>query len=95
MKKFKMYMKPTCPFCRKVMRFAKKKDIELELLDINEDENKKALQKLTGDIQVPCLLIDGKPLLESDDIIKYLAKEYGVEYTEDDLKLEINACPIF
>ena len=38
------------------------------------DENKKKLEEVGGKVQVPCLVIDGKAMYESDDIIEY-AKE--------------------
>jgi len=35
------------------------------------------LRALTGRTQVPCLVIDGKPMLESNDIIAYLNQRFG------------------
>ena len=67
-----LYMKTTCPFCQKVLRFMGENDINLELRDINEGDNRDELVKIGGKAQVPCLVIDGKPMYESDDIIAYL-----------------------
>ncbi|MBS4536377.1 glutathione S-transferase N-terminal domain-containing protein [Clostridium sp. D2Q-14] len=48
----------------------KKNDIEVEMTDIKADsKDQEDLIKLGGKDQVPMLLIDGKPLYESDDII--------------------------
>ena len=51
-----LYYKKQCPFCQKVLRF----------MDQND------LVRIGGKKQVPCLVINGKPLYESDDIIAYL-----------------------
>ena len=61
-----------CPFCNKVRKYMKDNDITVEMMDIHADpKNQKDLIKLGGIDQVPMLLIDGKPLYESDDIIQW------------------------
>ena len=75
MEELKLYYYPACPYCRKVTRFIKKHKLKLELKNINKDkEAAKTLVEVGGKRQVPCLFIDGKPLYESDDIIKWLKK---------------------
>lgn len=75
-----LYYKPTCPFCKKVLRFIEKNNIELEMKDIKEkDEYQEELINIGGQDQVPMLLIGDKPMYESDDIIQYLREEYGIE----------------
>jgi glutaredoxin len=37
---------------------------------------KEELIKLNGTRQVPCLVIDGKPMLESEDIVRFLEKTF-------------------
>lgn len=72
MKELKLYYKPMCPFCRKVMKYMDRNNIEVEMLDIKADpKNQKDLIEIGGMDQVPMLLIDGKPLYESDDIIQW------------------------
>ncbi|MCC6759141.1 MAG: glutathione S-transferase N-terminal domain-containing protein [Candidatus Omnitrophica bacterium] len=66
-----LYYMPTCPFCQKVITFMKKNDIEIPMKDINEGENRQGLLMLGGKTQVPCLVIDGKAMYESDDIITW------------------------
>ena len=51
-----LFMKPTCPYCIKVMNFMDENSITIPLRER----------------QVPCLFIDGKPLYESGDIIEWL-----------------------
>ena len=74
----KLYYKAECPFCKKVLRFIDNKKIEgVELVDIKADEaNKKYLIEKGGMDQVPCLFIDGKPMYESMDIIKFLDEKF-------------------
>lgn len=67
-----------CPFCKKVIQYMKRNNIEdVEMVDIEADpKNKDELIELGGMYQVPMLLIDGKPLYESDDIIKWFKENY-------------------
>jgi len=69
-----LYYYPTCPYCRKVTRFIDKNNLnEIDLKNINQDNQaEKELINIGGKRQVPCLFIDGEPLYESDDIIKWL-----------------------
>ncbi|MFC1510702.1 glutaredoxin family protein [Candidatus Omnitrophota bacterium] len=72
-----LYYSPFCPYCRKVLAFMSEKSIELELKDIGaSQENKDTLQSVGGKVQVPCLLIDGKPMYESDVIIAWLTENF-------------------
>jgi len=62
-----------CPFCQRVMRHARKLGIELPMKDtLHDPEARKELIGHTGRTQVPMLLIDGVPLLESADINAWL-----------------------
>jgi glutaredoxin 3 len=73
-----LYMRPTCPYCRKVMTFMDKQDISIPMRDVSRDPAAhEELVRTGGMAQVPCLFIDGKPMYESDDIIAYLRKEYS------------------
>lgn len=72
---FELFIKPSCPYCKKVMRYMAVHTIEIPLSDITS--NPEAAEKLIevgGKRQVPCLFIDGKPLYESDDIVAWLNK---------------------
>ena len=63
-----------CPYCQKVRRYITEKGIAGVIeKDIRLNETYKAeLIQLGGKAQVPCLLIDGEPIYESDDIIEFL-----------------------
>ena len=68
-----LYMRPTCPFCVKVISFMERAGIDIPMRNISEDPDaERTLIDVGGKRQVPCLFIDGKPLYESDDIIAYL-----------------------
>lgn len=67
-----LYYKPTCPYCQKVLAYMAEQDIACEMRDTLEPGVRDELIAIGGKGQVPCLIIDGKPLYESDDIIAYL-----------------------
>jgi len=64
-----------CPYSAKVRDFIDAHELKdrITFMEINEAEGAKdRLAQLTGKTQVPCLVIDGKPMLESGDIIGWL-----------------------
>jgi len=68
-----LYKFDACPFCIRVFRALENCDIEVPMADTRHSrEDRDALLALTGRTQVPCLMIDGVPLLESQDIIDWL-----------------------
>ena len=69
-----LFKKESCPYCRKVMAFiAESGRDDIIFRDIIEDPAAaETLVNVGGKRQVPCLFIDGKPLYESSDIIKWL-----------------------
>lgn len=70
----KLYVGPTCPYCMMVKQFIQKSGrTDVQFLDIVEnEENLKTLVEVGGRQQVPCLFVDGKPMYESRDIIRWL-----------------------
>lgn len=75
-----LYYFEACPFCQNVLNIID----ELHLSDqitfrdtVQNPEHRDTLIQLNGSSQVPCLVVDGKPMLESDDIIAYLKENYG------------------
>lgn len=67
-----LYIRESCPYCKKVMKFLKANHIEITVKDASDPENKAYLLKNAHKTQVPCLFIDEKPMFESDDIITFL-----------------------
>lgn len=70
-----LYAKPGCPFCHRVLAFMKDNDIEIDVLNSLEPANREKLIEMNGTTQTPCLVVDGKPMLESSDIIAYLGSK--------------------
>lgn len=71
--KLVLYKFDACPFCQSVMETIQKLNLAVEMKDILHDRT--ALEKLvadTGRRTVPCLYIDGKPMHESYDIMRWL-----------------------
>ncbi len=68
-----------CPYCVDVRHAINRLNVpNVETRDILENPTyKQELIALNGHRQVPCLLIDGKPMLESRDIIAFLERHYG------------------
>ena len=67
-----LYSAHYCPFCQKVERFLASEAITVKTLYFDEDASlRDELLKLGGKAQVPCLIIKGEPLYESDDIIQW------------------------
>jgi glutaredoxin 3 len=73
--KLELYHFESCPYCAKVRQFIDRQGIQSKITYHDTRKDPKAherLMKMNGDDQVPCLVIDGKPMLESDDIIDWL-----------------------
>ena len=73
-----LFYKPTCGYCRKVLNYLEQNNITIPLKNVSEKpEVREELLKITGKTQVPCLMINGAPLLESDDIIKWFRENWS------------------
>ena len=73
--KLELYHFESCPYCAKVRRFIESSGLKSKITYFDTRLDSAAhgrLEKMTGDDQVPCLVIDGEPMLESDDIIAWL-----------------------
>ncbi len=67
-----LYYFDECPFCKKVLRFLDNKDFNVKYRNIHaESKAYDDLIEIGGKSQVPCLVINGKPLYESNDIISW------------------------
>lgn len=77
--KLVLYHYEVCPFCvvvREAIDRLKVPDVEYR--DILKDpQYREELVAMNGIGQVPCLLIDGKPMLESEDIVDFLEENFG------------------
>ena len=73
--KLELIHKWQCPYSARVRDFIDEQGLkdQIDYTEINEVEGAKdKLSQLTGKSQVPCLVIDGKPMLESGDIVQWL-----------------------
>lgn len=73
--KLELYHRQACPFSAKVRKFIEANGLRtfIEYHDINTSkEAHDRLLHLNRSEQVPCLVIDGQPLLESDQMIQWL-----------------------
>ena len=76
---FSLYHFQSCPFCQKVRNFIEENSLQsqIEYRDIKlQPEYKEELISIGGKKQVPCLVIDGKALYESDDIIRFIQTNF-------------------
>jgi glutaredoxin 3 len=73
-----LYYFPSCPYCRLVLDCLGRLGLEIPMRDIRlEPGARDDLLEIGGKGQVPCLVIDGKPLYESDDIVRWLQANAG------------------
>jgi len=73
--KLELYHMDHCPYCAKVRKYIDQAQLKklFTYYEITVDEAAHdRLMKMNKDDQVPCLVVDGKPMLESDDIIVWL-----------------------
>ena len=75
-----LYKTDTCMFCHLVFRAIDALQVPVEYRDIRQSsDTRRELIQLGGKAQVPCLSINGRPLYESRDIIRFLQKNVRVE----------------
>lgn len=75
-----LYYYPECPYCQKVLRaldgLGAADAIVLKNIHADADA-RQTLISVGGKQQVPCLFIDGEPLYESDDIVRWLRGQFA------------------
>ena len=73
MSELTLYYFPSCPYCRVVLDCLGRLGREIPMRDIQTETGaQEDLLEIGGKGQVPCLVIDGKPLYESSDIVRWL-----------------------
>ncbi len=74
-----LYHKPNCPYCKKVISYLEKIHKTIPMVDLQKHPEKKSdLIRIGGKMQVPCLIIQGKAMYESEQILKWI-KEHANE----------------
>lgn len=74
----------TSPFVRRIRLALEKIPHDFKHLNIYEGSGKSEINTINPANQIPCLLIDGKPLFDSRIILQYLQREH----TKEKLSLE-------
>jgi glutaredoxin len=70
-----LYYTPHCPYSQKVLKYLKKIHKQLPMKNLWDDpQGKEELRAVGGKAQVPCLVINGKAMYESDAIIEWLSQ---------------------
>jgi glutaredoxin-like YruB-family protein len=63
----KIYSTPTCPYCKMAKQYISSKGISYRDLDVSQDKNAlEEMVKLTGQMGVPVIVIDGEVLIGFD-----------------------------
>lgn len=78
--KLELIHKWACPYSARVRDFIEERGLQerIAFQEVNETEGAKdRLVQLTGKTQVPCLVAEGEPILESKDIIEWLDRNLG------------------
>ena len=78
--KLELIHKWACPYSARVRDFIEERGLKdrITFTEVTETEDAKdRLAQLTGTTQVPCLVADGQPILESRDIIQWLDQNLG------------------
>ena len=82
-KQLVLYQYTTCPFCIKVRRAIKRLSLNIEFRDTqHNDAHRSQLLEGGGEVKVPCLKINHENgettwMYESNDIVRYLEKEFS------------------
>ena len=72
-----LYQFARCPYCVAVTTYLKRRRITVPRRDILTDPGGlEELIRIGGKRQVPCLIIDGKALYESEDIIQWFEEHW-------------------
>lgn len=77
--KLELYHLQSCPYSAKVRDYIEANGLKSQVTYYEIDEDSAAhdrLMAMNDDDQVPCLVIDGKPMLESEDIIQFLKQSF-------------------
>ena len=78
--KLELFYFESCPFCQIVLNEIQKLNIDSKIDKLNIHNDSSALERLiqmNGMKQVPCLVIDNQPMLESSQIVEFLQKNFG------------------
>lgn len=71
----KLFYMPTCPHSMRVLGYLDKIHKTVPMVNVKDNpQGKEDLRRQGGLMQVPCLIIDNKPLYNDEEIIKWLSQ---------------------
>ena len=71
-----LYYTPPCPYCVTVLTYLKQEGLSVPMKNVfSSAQERQELIDIGGKSQVPCLLIDGKAMYESKDIIAWFQEK--------------------
>jgi glutaredoxin len=78
--KLELFHLNACPYCAKVREYLEQSGLKKHVAYHEVEEENGALARLEslnrGSHQVPCLVVDGRPLLESTAIIEFCEENF-------------------
>jgi glutaredoxin len=73
-----LFEKESCPYCQRVFRTVARLGLPVRLRDVRREPGAWGeLERRGGKHQVPCLFVDGEPMYESLDIVRFLEGRFG------------------
>ncbi len=70
-----LYYSPHCPYSQRVLNYLQSIHKKVPMRNVVADGSAKSdLKSIGGKSQVPCLMIDGRAMYESADIIQWLSQ---------------------
>ena len=71
-----LYMKPSCPYCHRVLAAIEALDYVVPQSDVGADTAARTrLLTIGGKATVPCLFVNDRPMYESAAIVDYLEEQ--------------------
>jgi len=69
-----LYYSPQCPYSKKVLSYLKQSGIKIPMKNVRGDSAARdELQQRGGHLVVPCLIVNGEAIYDSNDIIDWLS----------------------
>lgn len=69
-----LYYSPQCPYCQKVLSYLKQSGIQIPMKNVKVDQTARdELVQQGGYLVVPCLIVNGRPIYDANDIIAWLS----------------------
>lgn len=68
-----LYYKDGCSHCHQVIDHLNREGIEIPVMELSEDPAyREHIRQMIGKVRVPCLVVDGKPIIGARNIKRWL-----------------------